>query len=73
MKHLSEVQPGSCIRVRLQGHEDFADGVHEAQVDFVHEDHLMVWVETGGEDGFAVAVMQADDEGVWTWSQCPAA
>lgn len=73
MKRPHEVQPGSSVRVRLQGHEDIADGVYEAQVDFVHEDHLMVWVEAGDEDGFAVAVMQADDEGVWPWSKRPTA
>ncbi|MGW3121392.1 hypothetical protein ACWDBW_30285 [Streptomyces sp. NPDC001107] len=43
--------------------------MYAAQVDFVHEDHLMVWVQAGGEDGFAVAVMQTDDEGVWSWSK----
>jgi hypothetical protein len=73
MKDLTEVEPGSLIWVRLQGHEDIADGMYQAQVDTIHEDHLMVWVEAGDEDGFAVAVMQADDEGVWFWSKRPTA
>ncbi|WP_039636671.1 hypothetical protein [Streptomyces sp. 769] len=71
MGNLSEVEPGTNIRVRFQGHEDIADGVYDAQVDFVFDDHLMVWVAAGNEDGFAVAVMKVDEEGVWCWSKRP--
>ncbi|MFI2258920.1 hypothetical protein [Streptomyces tubercidicus] len=69
MKNLNEVEPGSRIRVRLQGHEDREDGVYDAEVDFVREDHLLVWVDAGEDDGFAVAVMQADEDDVWFWSK----
>ncbi|MFD4482396.1 hypothetical protein ACFVXC_35095 [Streptomyces sp. NPDC058257] len=72
MRDLKAVEPGSKIEVRLRGHEDIADGVYPAQVDVVFDDHLMVWVEPSGEDdGFAVAVMEADDSGVWFWSKLP--
>ncbi|ORT58612.1 hypothetical protein [Streptomyces sp. CB03238] len=71
MRDLKAVKPGSKIEVRLRGHEDIADGVYPAQVDFVFDDHLMVWVEPGGDEGFAVAVMEADDSGVWLWSKRP--
>ncbi|MGP8301967.1 hypothetical protein ACTPOK_29420 [Streptomyces inhibens] len=73
MADLIDVEPGSRIRVRLQGREDIADGVYGAQVDTVHVDHLMVWVEMDEEGGgFAVAVMRADEDGVWFWSKRPA-
>lgn len=74
MQHLQEVEPGSWIRVRLQGHEDIADGVYKAQVDFVHDDHLLVWIaesdgDRGEVGGFTVAVMEANEDGVWSWSK----
>jgi hypothetical protein len=72
LQDLKDVEPGARIRVRLQGHEDIADGVYEAQVDTVHDDHLMVWVDAGEGDGFAVAVMQVEEDGVWFWSKRPA-
>ena len=66
---LTNVEAGAEIKVRLFGHEDVKDGIYAGVVDHHGGDHLMVWVTTGADDGFAVAVMEADGEGVWFWRE----